>query len=195
MGTTSVDPLKVVTGEVRLSFVHLFEPYAQPAQAGQAQQDPKYSCMILVPKTDTKTIRDIERAQKAALEAGKANKFGGSIPKNWKNTFRDADEEQDTEKYPEMAGMMFMTVSSNPDYPPGLVDRRLQPILDRKDLYSGCWARVSLRAFAFNSGNSKGVSFGLNNVMKWRDDEPLGGVVAKAEDDFAGLEDDEDGLI
>lgn len=41
----------VTTGEVRLSYVHLFKPYA--AMVGQEE---KYSCTILVPKTDTTTI-------------------------------------------------------------------------------------------------------------------------------------------
>lgn len=189
---TSTDPTKVVTGPVRLSFCHLFETHRQ-----NEKQDPKYSVMILVPKTDTATIGAIERAQKAALEAGKGSRFGGTIPKVWKNTFRDADEEQDTEKYPEMAGMMFMTISANEKYPPGLVDRQVNPIVDRAELYSGCWARVSMRAFPFSAEGSKGVSFGLNNVMKWRDDEPLGGTGATAESDFAGLagEDDEDSIL
>ena len=41
---------RVMTGKVRLSFVHLFKPYA--AEKGQEE---KYSCTILVPKTDVQT--------------------------------------------------------------------------------------------------------------------------------------------
>ena len=44
---------KVVTGPVRLSYAHLFEPYAQ-----QEDQTPKYSVQLLVPKTDTETIQN-----------------------------------------------------------------------------------------------------------------------------------------
>ncbi|MCQ4638697.1 DUF2815 family protein, partial [Anaerovorax odorimutans] len=39
-----VKPTKVVTDKVRLSYVHLFTPYAH-----NSGQEPKYSCTILVP--------------------------------------------------------------------------------------------------------------------------------------------------
>lgn len=43
----------VTTGEVRLSYVHLFKPYAfQPGQ------EEKFCCTILVPKTDADTWRE-----------------------------------------------------------------------------------------------------------------------------------------
>ena len=38
---------KVMTKEVRLSYVHLVEPYANPAQPGS---EPKYSVTLLIPK-------------------------------------------------------------------------------------------------------------------------------------------------
>lgn len=185
-------PTKVVTGKVRLSYAHLFEPYAQ-----DETQTAKYSTMILVPKTDKKTIKAIEEAQQNALQNGKATKFNGSIPKSWKNTFRDADEEYETEDKdaadyrPEMKGMMFMTVSSNTR--PGIVDRAVQPILDATEVYSGCYARLSLNAAAFNTQGNKGVTFFVNHVQKLADGEALGGR-SRAEDEFDAL-DDEDDLI
>lgn len=171
---------KVVTGKVRLSYVHLFEKHQSHENA-----EPKHSTVILVPKTDTATIAKIEAAQKAALENGKS-KFGGTIPKNWKNTFRDGDEEGDLERNPEYAGHMFMTVSNKQR--PSVVDRQLNPILDPTEVYSGCYARVSLNAFAFNTSGNKGVSFGLNHVQKLEDGEALGNIT-KAEDDFTALDD------
>lgn len=189
---TTVDPLKVVTGKVRLSFVHLFKPSRQ-----NDDQDLKFSCMILVPKTDQVTIKKIRKAQQAALEQGKSTKFNGSIPKAWKDTFRDADEEMDLEKFPEMEGHYFMTISAREDYPPGIVDAQVQPILDQSEVYSGCYARVSMRAFPFSSNGNKGVSFGLNHVQKVADGTPLGGTSSKAEDDFEAVdsEDEDAGVI
>lgn len=182
---------KVITGEVRLSYVNLFVP-----KATGDNPTPKYSCMLLVPKTDKKTIKAIREAQQVALENGKSSKFGGKIPKNWKDTFRDGDEEYDTDEYPEMEGMMFLNVSANEAYPPNVVDRRLQPILDQTEVYSGCYARVSINAFPFSAQGNKGVSFGINNVQKLRDGEALGGVAARAEDDFEKLDDlDDDDLL
>lgn len=180
---------KVITGKVRLSYVHLFEAYSS-----FEGQDAKFSTVILVPKTDTKTVNAIKTAQKLALENGKTSKFGGTIPKNWKNTFRDGDEEGDLDKNPEYAGHWFMTVSNKTR--PGIVDENVQPILDSTEVYSGCYARVSITAFPFSASGSKGVSFGLNHVQKLADGEPLGSVT-KAEDDFTAVavDDLEESLI
>jgi hypothetical protein len=175
---------KVITGEVRLSYVHLNEPHSS-----FEGNDPKYSTVILVPKSDTKTVNAIKRAQKLAIENGKSSKWNGTIPKNLKNTFRDGDEEGDLDKNPEYADHYFMTVSNKTK--PGLVDRGLNPILDPTEIYSGCYARVSITAFPFNVSGSKGVTFGLNHVQKLRDGESLSGATS-AEVDFDALDDDED---
>lgn len=187
----AASPTKVITGKVRLSYVHLFE-----ANASFEGGDPKFSCVILVPKSDTKTIRAIRAAQKVALENGKATKFNGSIPKNWKDTFRDGDEDSDLDKNPEYAGHYFMSVSNKTR--PGVVDQDVNQIMDSSEVYSGCYARVSINAFPFSVQGNKGVSFGLNHVQKLADGEPLGSVT-KAEDDFTAVayeeEDEGESLI
>lgn len=185
------NPTKVITGKVRLSYCHLFEAFSSFEGAAA-----KFSTVILVPKTDKSTIKKIKAAQQAALEQGKSTKFNGSIPKNWKNTFRDGDEEADLEKNPEYEGHYFMTISNNTK--PGVVDQHVQPVMDASEVYSGCYARVSMNAFPFSASGNKGVSFGLNHVQKIEDGEPFGNF-SKAENDFDPIEDDEedddDGLI
>jgi hypothetical protein len=71
------------------------------------------------------------------------------------------------------------------------VDRRLQEIIDSTEVYSGCYAKVSINAFPYSVSGNKGVSFGLNHVQKLRDGDFLGGR-SKAEDDFDDEGDDED---
>lgn len=187
-------PTKVVTGKVRLSYVNLVNPTTH-----NDNPTPKYGCTILVPKSDTKTVNAIKRAQKAALEEGKSKKFDGKIPAKWNNSFRDADsdEEADTlEKNPEYEGHYFMSVSNTRK--PGIVDRDRDPIDDPSEIYSGMYARVSLNAFAYNTNGNKGVSFGLQNVQKLKDGTPLGNI-SRAEDDFgddfADSDDDGDDLL
>lgn len=182
------DETKVVTGKVRLSYVHLHEPHAS-----FENQEPKYSTVILVPKDDETTVSKILRAQQAALAQGEQGKFGGKAPKNWKNTFRDGDDEADLERNPEYEGHYFMTVSNFQK--PGLVDKDVNPILDPSEVYSGCYARVSMNAFPFNANGTKGVSFGLRHVQKLADGEPLGSF-SRAEDDFDPIDfdDEEDEL-
>ena len=83
-------------------------------------------------------------------------------------------------------------INANSNTAPQIVDRAVKPILDRSEVYSGCYARVSPNFYAFNSNGNKGIACGLNNLQKIRDGEPLGGK-SRAEDDFAD-EDDEDFL-
>ena len=63
----------ITTGEVRLSYVNVFEPSADPSG------NLKYSTMLLIPKTDTKTIAAIETAIKEATVLGKDKKFQGFL--------------------------------------------------------------------------------------------------------------------
>jgi hypothetical protein len=174
---------KVVTGKVRLSYVHLFEPWAS-----DADEEKKFSTMILVPKTDKRTVKALRDAEKVALEAGKSV-FGGKIPAGAASIIHDCDEEDDLEEYPEREGHYRLSVSSKTR--PGIVDQNVSDILDSTEVYSGCYARVSINAFAYNVKGKKGVSFGLNHVQKVADGEFLGGR-SRAEDDFEPVDDDGD---
>jgi hypothetical protein len=180
---TTPSATKVVTGRVRLSYVHVWEPWSNTDG-----QEPKYSTAILIPKSDTATIKALRDAQQAALEQGKDSKFGGKLPRNWDDTIHDGDEEADLEKNPEYAGHLFMSVSSKTK--PGIVDANVQPILDSTEVYSGCYARVSINAFPYAVSGKKGVSFGLNHVQKLADGDYLGGR-SKAEDDFDSVAGDD----
>lgn len=189
MATKTDSPTKVVTGKVRLSYVHLLEPWTSTPEKPDSL---KYSCVLLIPKSDKVTLKKLRDAIAAAAEAGKA-KFGGTIPKNLKITLRDGDEEYDTDEKPEYAGHMFMNVGSRTR--PGLVDQALNPILDGTEIYSGCYARASINAFAYHQQGSKGVSFGLNHIQKLADGEPLSGR-SRPEDDFEAVEtEDEEDLF
>jgi len=168
---------RVVTGKVRLSYVHLFEPYTN-----DPEKEARYSVTILIPKSDKVTLDKLEKAIAAAKEEGKTKTFGGKIPANLKLTLHDGDEEADLERNPEYAGHMYMAMSSKTR--PGVVDQDLNAILDSTQVYSGCYARVSINAFPYSNSGNKGISFGLNNVQFLEDGEPLGGRT-RAEDDFA----------
>ena len=171
---------KVVTGIVRLSYEHVWEP------ASINGSNPKYSVSLIIPKDDVKTIAAINQAVENAIKDGAA-KFGGKIPPNGalKLPLRDGDTERDDEAY---RNAYF--VNANSTTAPQIVDRAVQPILDRNEVYSGCYARVSLNFYAFNSNGNKGIACGLGNIQKVRDGEPLGGRT-NAADDFATLDDDD----
>lgn len=172
---------KVVTGVVRLSYEHVWEPSA-PVEGGK----PKYSVSLIIPKDDVKTITAIKQAIENAIKDG-ASKFGGKIPPKGalKLPLRDGDTERDDEAY---KGCYF--VNANSTTPPQIVDRAVQPILDRSEVYSGCYARVSINFYCFNSNGNKGVACGLGNIQKVRDGEPLGGKSSAADDFSTDLDED-----
>jgi len=182
-----VQPTKVITGKVRFSYAHVFKPEAI-AEGAEA----KYSCALLIPKTDKATLHKIKDAVDAAKVAGTAS-WGGKVPAGLKLPLRDGDEERpDDEAY---AGMYFLNATSATK--PGVVDANLDPIISADDFYSGCYGRASIKFFPFNKAGNKGVAVGLNNLQKTDDGENLSST-SSAEDDFgdgtSALDDDDDFL-
>lgn len=187
MANTVNNPMKVITGpETRWSYANVWE--AKSINGGT----PKFSVSLIIPKSDTVTIKKIQAAIEAAYKEGEAKLKGNgrSVPalSVLKTPLRDGDTERsDDEAY---ANAYF--VNANSATAPGIVDADRQPILDRSEVYSGVYGRASINFYAFNSNGNKGIACGLNNLQKIRDGEPLGGK-SRAEDDFA-TEEDEDFL-
>ena len=186
MSKNSPNPCKVITGkDTRLSYEHVWEP------ASINGGNPKYSVCAMIPKTDTLTVEKLRKAIDAAYREGesKLKGSGKSVPpmSAIKNPLRDGDLDRPDD--PAYAGMWF--VNANTDRAPGIVDLDCNPVLDRSEVYSGCYCRVSLTFYAFNSNGNRGIACGLNNLQKVRDGEHLGGRMS-AEAEFAGLDDDDD---
>ena len=172
--------MAVTTGKVRLSFCHLWEPYAQ-----NPEDEPKYSVTILIPKTDTATLNAIYAEMAAAEQQGVVSKWKGVKPPVVKIPLYDGDGVRPSgEPFgPECNGCMVMTTSSKTQ--PSIVDMQVQPILDRGEVYSGCYARVSLNFYPYANSGNKGIGCGLNAVQKLEDGEPLAGRVS-AQEAFGG---------
>lgn len=172
-----VNSTKVVTGKVRFCYVNVFEPTAM--NEGDA---PKYNICILIPKNDTKTVDKINKAIEAAKQAGKAKLAdkNGKIPSNIKLPLRDGDDERGDD--PTFEGMYFINANSNRK--PSIVDKDLNPIMDKDEFYSGCYGRASINFYAYNV-QSKGIAAGLNNLQKLDDGEMLAGG-STADEDFGG---------
>ena len=172
-----MDSTKVVTGKVRFSYVNVFEPTAMDDNA-----TPKYNICIIIPKSDTATVNKINKAIEAAKQAGKAKLAdkNGKIPANIKIPLRDGDIDRADD--PAFENSWF--INANTLRKPSVVDRDLNPIMQREDFYSGCYGRASLNFYAFNV-QSKGIAAGLNNLQKLEDSEPLAGG-STADEDFGG---------
>lgn len=173
----------VTTGEVRLSYVHLFKPYA--AVPGQEE---KYSVTVLVPKTDTATKARIDAAIEAAKQKGIANKWNGQCPPLVPTPVYDGDGVRPSDGMPfgpECKGHWVFTASAKADYPPEVVDALGNPIINQSEIYSGVYAYVNVEFFPYLFGGAKkGIGCGLGPVMKRRDGEPLGGSAPTAAQAF-----------
>ncbi|NVP35933.1 DUF2815 family protein [Listeria monocytogenes] len=178
--------VKVKTGKVRMSYVHVFEPWS-----GDESQEKKYSVCLIIDKTDKKTVKAIKSAIKELKESKEAiNIWGGkngTAPKNLKTPLRDGDEERD--EMEEFEGKYF--VNANSKRQPGVINKKRKE-LTVEEFYSGCYGRVSIDLYAYNSNGSKGIAVGLNNLLFLEDGEPLGFSTLSAEDDFGDDLDDYD---
>lgn len=165
----------------RFSYLHCWEP--DSVNGG----DPKYSVSAIIPKSDTKTVNAIKTAIEQAKKDS-VSKWGGKVPANLKLPLRDGDiDRSDDEAY---AGCYFFNANSR--QAPQVVDSKVQPILDQSEVYSGCYGKISVTFYGYNSNGNRGIAAGLGNIQKLKDGESLGGRTS-AVDDFQ-TEDDEDFL-
>ena len=169
---------QMTTGEVRLSYVHLDAPYANP----NTNADPKYQVTVLMPKSDVQAKARLDAAYQAAVQKGVAEKWNGTMPPIIACSIHDGDGVRPStgEPFgPECKGHWVFTASSK--NPVSLVDASMNPIVQKGELYSGCYARVCVSLFPYNTAGKRGIGIGLEAVQKLRDGDPLGGGVSVAD--------------
>lgn len=174
--------MKFITPPMIASYPSVFET-SEDLDGNQ-----KYSISLLIDKGDVDGVKAIKKAIGSAAKA----KWGDDKekwPKNIYNPLRDGDKEEKEGIY---KGKMFMKAKSGTK--PSVVDKSLNPIIDKDEFYPGCICRVSINFFGYDE-KGIGVALGLNHVMKLKDGERLDGR-SPAEDDFANFAeaDDDDEL-
>ena len=159
-----------LTPNFRAAFISIFKATASKNPDGTVGKA-KYSIRAMFPPTTDLT------ALKNQAQAVAFDKWGDKIPKALRSPFRTNGELENPVEGLGKNGddWVVMTFSANEDRRPGIVDASVQDIIDEQDVYSGAWYRAQVRAFAYDNAGNKGVSFGLQNVQKVKDDEPLGG--------------------
>lgn len=176
------DITNVTTGEARLSYVHLFKPYAH-----QPGAEEKFSCTILVPKSDTATKARIDAAIEAAKQKGISGKWNGVCPPIVPDPVHDGDGVRPSDGMPfgpECKGHWVFTANTGVDYPPEVVDQNGNPMINQSEMYSGVYALVNVEFFPYIFGGKKGIGCSLGPVKKVRDGEPLGGSAPTAAQAF-----------
>jgi|TARA_R110002110_G_scaffold401675_2_gene618629 hypothetical protein len=165
--------LTVMTGDhmspARISYAKIFKPEKNDLSGKE-----EYSCMVLIPKSDTKTVGALKQAIKMAIKG----RFGDKQPNGLRIPLRDGDKSGDggvpsgSEAGQAPYGDHYFINCKN-SRQPKLIDQKRRAVLDDNLIVSGDYVRVSVNAFGYDN-KSKGVSFGLNAVQLVRKGEPLG---------------------
>ena len=175
MSNKNIERIEVTTKKVRLNFPHLFEPHAF-----EEGQEPKFSAVIMLPKSDVATKKAIDVAIEKAIQKGISEKWGGKRPKNIDIAFTDYDDQgyepDDDDYYDPYIGHYIFNAKSSAEWPPTVVSLNPNiPITDHSEIYSGVYARVHLSFFPYTFGKKTGIGIALNMVQKLVDGEPLAG--------------------
>jgi len=133
-------------------------------------------------------ILSIEKAIEAVRQKMITEKYAGKAPKKAiKNNFGDGDEDKDGEEY---ENRYYLNVSKH--IKPAIVDRKIQPITDPEEVYSGCIANVCVEFYYYWMDESKGTTASLEAIQKISDGEPLGASRVRAEEVFNEMEEDDE---
>ena len=184
----------IITVPFRLAFPEVFAPKAS-VEGGKE----KFSITMMFPKDGSLLIPampgdGILELRKIAYAAVK-EKWGDDKSK-WPANLKTLDfakyvsptgkdgwplRDGDLVEWDGFAGMLFARASSQ--YQPGMVNQKLQPVIDKDAVYGGLICRAQVHAYADDNSGNKGVTFGLNNLQILKDD----GTVFSAKQDPAGV--------
>lgn len=172
----------IVLPPARGAFVNIVKPRQKKTQAGTAES---YEMVLLFPPG-----ADLSGLKKAAALA-----VGEEFPKGLPNEFNKNLEPADKYKYDGfLPGWTRLSVSSKKQ--PGLVDAKLQRVIEETDVFSGRWYNVQVRVYAYGADDplkKKGLGCELLNVQlaptpAGMPDNMFGNSV-KAEDAFQAVAD------
>lgn len=168
----------VMTPHFKASYPNLLKP-----KRNDLNGKDEYSVTALFAKgTDLSALK--KAAQDAIVAKWGADKT--KWPQNLKSPFRDQAEKAkfvDGKRILPAGheeGAIFLTLKSSNK--PGVVDEKVQDIIDEHTLYAGCTCRATVRPYAYDNKGNRGVAFGLQNIQKVADGDPLSGRAVAAEE-------------
>ena len=165
----------IMLPEFRVSYPNVFKPVNTATEGEPPKME--YTMEVLFAK-DT----DLSGLKKAIDEA--IVKTWGPDKTKWPANLRKPLKDQGTKakQSPHLvSGAAYFQMKSRQK--PGLVDQKLNDIIDPSEFYGGCYARATVQVAAYNKPMSKGVSIWMQNIQKIRDGEAFSGRT-KAQEDF-----------
>ncbi len=154
----------------RFAYVNCFTPNSKFGEK-------KYSVTVLVSKDDNETVDLISEAIEYTKDASK-DKWNGRIPVNLHTPLHDGDDEK-----PDKA--IFKNcyyINAKCEEAPQIVDKNVQPIDNKAELYAGCYGNVSLIFYGYNFSGNKGVGVLLGNIQKTKDGPKLSKKISAADE-------------
>lgn len=178
----NLQPNELITGECRLSYATLLEP-KKINNVGE----PQYSVKILIPKTDTATLGALKAAKEVAVQNGVTEgkkpfaTFSPALLATMTVSLKDGDVAFPDN--PECKGHWVLNAKTPADKPPGVLGPDKQRITKEQatEIYSGMYGRVHLQLYPYDTAGNRGIGVSLQNVMKTKEGDPLGGARKKAE--------------
>jgi hypothetical protein len=164
----------LLTPEFRVSFPRVFE----------ADDNGKFGVSMIFD-------RDVDfSALEKVIAAKKKDKWPQGPKGVYMEPILDGDESQASRE--ELVGKMYINAKAG-KYRPGLVGPDNTEIRDEAEFYPGCWARATINVYPWSFKGKCGISVGVRNIQKLRDDEPLISRT-KAADEFDVVDTNDDDL-
>lgn len=161
----------------RLSYPTLFKPRAME---GEPEDKAKFSTSIILPP-DVDLSGAVKWVDSIATE-----KWGKNIGKVKKPFLKHGEKTEDAE----LAAAFPYLIRCSSATKPNVIFGNGEACTIPDEVYAGRWARVSVRAYAWeHKANGRGISFGLSNVQLLDHDDRIGGGRAKVEDEFEFIHD------
>lgn len=170
------------TGPVRGSFMHVLERSPIKQMKDGSKVGGKFDGTALFPPGADLSVLKQAATEVALAKWPLAGQPGGP---SLHTPFNMQDAKAATQPGYTPGGFCITGVADKRS--PYAVNSQGVPIPDNNDVYSGAWYFFIIRPFDFDAGMKKGVSFGLQGVMKIADDKKLGGGSSDPRSDFAGV--------
>lgn len=176
-----------LTPKFRAAFVNIFEPKKKGKNSKPDAKDKYGLTMLFLEGEDLAEIKELGRQ----LMTDKFGPDSKKWPKGWKKPWRDQaekdleNEDASSKQYDGfVSGRLFMNAST--DRVPEVVDHNVKPIINAKDLYSGCYCIAHITLFWYDN-ESIGIGCSINTLQKVEDGDPLGGAPPKAASVFSPI--------
>jgi len=157
----------VTTNTSRLLWGHVLSPFNGPSHI------PRFKAEILISKSDTETLAQIDAGIAEASAAGKEERWKDAKTEHITLPMRDGDKPRIPGEKPNPICAGCMVISASNYKKPKVFDIRMQPIDDPKEIYNGIYICASLRFVPYIYEGVPGVRCILGPLMKVCDGAPI----------------------